>query len=426
MAKKGKKSGGDLKQKLKDLQLLLKEDRKAQVIAVCLFLAVFYVMTADDSKKKRRRFGNSAAYESVESEELGSAVTAESESYKDLITAFNVELKELKKEQGTIVSQLNDRRKETEEYEARVAEIFKRILERMADQEVRAAEAGMGGIVDPGSGMLSPIEIVDSEEQGEIAYEQADGAYAAAPVPDEQLEAFGAIGDESAVAPPLLPEEVKTAIIGTGDNVRIKLIAGVNAPTDGTPYPVLFKLTGNVIGPDGSSLPLGEARLIAAAQGSLSDSRAIFRLTDLSIRMPNGSREIVPVDGWVVGEDGLRGMLGILIDPIGKHIAGAAIGGGVAGIGQALTQAQQTTVQGEFGLQQVFTGNQAEFAAGQAITGAAGQWNQIIQGRLQQLTPQVQVKSGRTATAIFSAPVAVPGLFEQLEDQEVNAFASLD
>ena len=84
------------------------------------------------------------------------------------------------------------------------------------------------------------------------------------------------------------------------------------------------------MGPDGNAVPLGEARIIAAAQGSLTDSRVLFRLTRLSIRLPSGKRKEFPIDGWIVGEDGIRGLEGVLIDPIGKAIVGAGMAGGLA------------------------------------------------------------------------------------------------
>jgi hypothetical protein len=79
------------------------------------------------------------------------------------------------------------------------------------------------------------------------------------PVPQQgdQLTGFGDIDNQDMVAPPAQPERQKQAFIGAGDSVRIKLLAGVNAPTDGTPYPVVFSLADDVVGPDGSTLPPG-------------------------------------------------------------------------------------------------------------------------------------------------------------------------
>jgi hypothetical protein len=208
--------------------------------------------------------------------------------------------------------------------------------------------------------------------------------------------------------------------------VRIKLLAGVNAPTDGTPYPVVFKLISDVYGPDGSALPLGEARLIAAAQGSLTDSRALFRITTLNIRLPDGRRKVYQVDGWVVGEDGLRGMQGILLDPIGKAIAGAGMAGGLAALGEGFSQGETETNSGVFGDQStIINGDPLKFAAGKTLSGFAKEWGQVVKDRVNQLVPHVQVLSGREATAVFAKSLPITDLFDALEDDDAS-MSSLD
>jgi hypothetical protein len=200
----------------------------------------------------------------------------------------------------------------------------------------------------------------------------------------------------------------------------VRLLAGVNAPTNGTPYPVVFKLTGDVVGPDGVALPLGEARLLAAAQGSLVDQRALFRLTSLSVRLPNGDRKVVDVDGWIVGEDGLRGMEGILIDPIGKAIAGSVLTGTVEGVGRGLSAAQRDTFRDvATGTESdVFTGDVATFALGEGVARGGQQWNSIIRERLSKLSPVVKVFSDREGTAVFARSLTIPGLYEALNNEE--------
>jgi hypothetical protein len=189
----------------------------------------------------------------------------------------------------------------------------------------------------------------------------------------------------------------------------------------------VLKLTGDVHGPDGSVLPLGEARLVAAAQGSLTDSRALFRLTSLNIRYPDGRRNVIDVDGWVVGEDGLRGMEGVLIDPIGKAIAAGAIAGGLEGLGQGFA-ARNTTVTGGGLMNQrtsEVTGNELDFAKGMAMQGAAQSWSRLIENRVNRLVPQVQVLSNREGTAVFAKSFKVPGLIEALDEGD-DSYNSLD
>jgi hypothetical protein len=189
---------------------------------------------------------------------------------------------------------------------------------------------------------------------------------------------------------------------------------------------VVFKLVGDITGPDGSSLPLGEARIIAAAQGSLTDSRALFRLTTLSLRLPDGRRKVLDIDGWVVGEDGLRGMEGILVDPIGKAIGAAGFIGAVGGLGQATARAQTTNFIDRNGnAVSELDGDVAAFVAGEGVERASREWERILRERLRKLVPHVQVFSGREATAVFSKSVAIKGLFEQLEDEN-DIFSSLD
>lgn len=101
-----------------------------------------------------------------------------------------------------------------------------------------------------------------------------------------------------------------------GATTEVELLTGVHAPVEGTPSPVVFKITGDVIGPDGSTFNVGEGRLLAAAQGSEFDGRALFRLTQLAIRQSDGRRSVTDVDGWVLGEDGIRGVHGRLIDKL--------------------------------------------------------------------------------------------------------------
>jgi conjugal transfer pilus assembly protein TraB len=214
-----------------------------------------------------------------------------------------------------------------------------------------------------------------------------------------------------------------------GDSVRVKLLAGVNAPTDGTPYPVVMKLVGDVTGPDGNAVPLGEARLIAAAQGSLTDHRVLFRLTRLSMRMPNGRRKEFGVDGWVVGEDGIRGMEGVLIDPLGRAIAGAGFAGGLAGLGEGIREANTVTRRSFTGYDSSYVKSDkvGEYALGTGLASAAEQWEVLIRERLAQMVPVVQVLSGREATAIFSQSLAIPDLLEQLDEEDPSVvYTALD
>lgn len=380
---------------VKDIWLRVTSERKSQVIAVVVVGSLIWLVFGDSGKRRIP----------PPQQQVSVGANNPREQWEDLVERFDVQLTQMKSAQGSQAKELEDMKKSMQDYEATTAEIFKKVLERL--NEVQNAQSQVGSSA-PGDGTD-----VGSAELASVSPDELESI-----APPEAVE----------VRPPAKAAPRKIAFIGPGDSVRLKLLAGVNAPTDGTPYPVVFKLIGDVNGPDGSSIPLGEARLIAAAQGSLTDSRALFRMTRLSVRMPNGRRKEFGVDGWIVGEDGIRGMEGVLIDPIGKAIAGAGFAGALAGLGQGIAASNTTVLQNGFGTTSfIRNGDIPEFAAGQGLSQAALAWQNIIRERVNQLVPVVQVLSGREATAVFSQSLAIPDLLEQFEDEDQGiAFNSLD
>jgi hypothetical protein len=394
-----------MSQALKDFGLRLKSERKTQVIAGVVILAVVWLVFGDSAPRRRPR----------EQKAVQVGANDPNERWTDLVVRFDGQLNQLTQQSNAMREDIDSQKKAMQEYEATTAEIFKKILERLAEVQTSGATV--------------------SQQSAPRDLGQVTGAELVSANPDE-LESLGS-NEVMAVQPPPQPAKAKLAAIMPGDSVRVKLLAGVNAPTDGTPYPVVLKLIGDVTGPDGNSVPLGEARVIAAAQGSLTDSRVLFRLTRLSIRLPNGRRKEFGVDGWIVGEDGIRGLEGVLIDPIGKAIGGAAMAGGIMGLGQGY--AASNTVQnlysygyngvpGSSGASQYVDRDKIpEYAGGIALSSAAFEWQNIIRDRVSQMVPVVQVLSDREATAVFSQSIAIPDLLEQLDQEDpAVVFASLD
>lgn len=381
-------------QKFRDLLLLIQKDKKAQFFTLLAVLAILWIAFSPPPRQRR------AAQKAPEDK---SGTVDGDEAYRDIVRAFGSELENTKGEVKLIKEQLIQTEGSIQEFQNSSAEIFKKMLERLSEVEANTK----GGIPSAG-----PIDVEGSDESLSL---DGDG---------DALESFGELQTEP--APPAPPEPQKVAFVGAGDSVRIKLLAGVNAPTDGTPYPVVFQLSGDVFGPDNSQLPLGEARLIAAAQGSLTDSRALFRLTSMNIRLPNGRRKVLPVDGWVVGEDGIRGMEGVLIDPLGKAIGAAGFAGFLQGVGEGISSSNTTSIGNAVGGTNTFvSGDITQFAAGKGVSSAANVYARLIQDRVNALVPVVQVLSGREATAVFSKSISVQDLYEAL-DEEDSGFSDLD
>jgi hypothetical protein len=382
----------DFRQKIKDIALALRYERKFQVLAGFGVVMVLWMIFDPGPQRRPRPAPINNARQNISSA---------TEAVEDLATALNNRISTTEaalEKQGKALEAINTK---IDSNERSMAEVMKQFLDRL-----RAIEANTSA-----GSAVSAVPV-----QGDTI-----------PVQDENT--LTDWGDVKAVAlkPPLPPIAEKKAVIGAGDSMRVKLLAGVNAPTDGTPYPVVFKVIGDVTGPDGSSLPIGEARVVAAAQGSLSDQRALFRITQLNLRYPDGSRNILEVDGWVVGEDGIRGMEGILVDPFGKVMMGALMSGTISGFGQGMAQSQVTTTANQNGVYSYLSGDATEFALGRGLGEAGLTWGKFIEQRAKLLVPHVKVLSGREATAVFSKTVTVDGLYQAIEgDEPALQMASLD
>jgi len=387
-----------MSQVFKDLTLKLRYDRKTQVCAGLAVLAIAFVVFNDGNGNRRMR-QNTKPPPSV-------GVTDPDERWKDLVDRFTKNLTELNAKTDSLTEEMSRQKEDIKTMELTTSEIFKKILERLAEVQNN-----------------TPTQVVNNTSPESLT----DVNDTDTGVPPDQLDGIGD-APPIAVAPPEQPKTPRLAALMPGDSVRVKLLAGVNAPTDGTPYPVVLKLIGDVVGPDGNTVPLGEARIIAAAQGSLTDHRVLMRLTRLSIRLPNGRRKEFQIDGWIVGEDGIRGMEGVLQDPLGAAIAGAGAAGALSGIGQGLAAASQNTLTFSNGgqSQTVNSDKIPQYAAGLGAASAANEWAELIKDRLGQMVPVVQVLSGREVTAVFSQSLAIPDLLEQVDEDPSVVYASLD
>ncbi len=348
-----------MSQNLEDIKLLIKNDRRIWAVGGFIIVALFIWTLTNSGGTKRSRI-----VKEVTSSKQG---MGPDEAYGDLIVAFRNDIETAKTERKEMYDVLYRTTTDLKEHKERVTGIFETLVDKFEQlaREVDALAAAMRAQQDT-------IPLPASRE--------LDG-------PDE-LEPLG-FDTPTVAPPPPEPKPLRVSVIAPGDSATVQLVTGVNAPTDGTPYPVVFKLTGPISGPDGSSLDLGEARVIAAAQGSEADARALFRLTQLSIRHPSGRRAVVEVDGWIVGEDGVRGMQGRLIDKLGRLIAATALISGLGALGERLDDRTSITVDDGAGLS--LQGEDLEFATASAVTDASNRLGQVLLNRYESLVPVVEI-----------------------------------
>ena len=394
----------DIKQKLNDAKLLVKNDRRVWAgIGGLLFILVFAMMSGKSAKKGIPQVQQ-------EQQRGASQMTDVDQAYKDLVKAIRGDLDQIGVKVETM-SQKNDRL--TKDFQAHKAEaegLFQMFTDRLEGMQED----------------LRTLQTAKNEAPQQVA--DASGSNTAEPSIEEPVT-VGSFGfEESTVPPPpppAPPAPARSSFISTGDSVKIKLLTGVTAPVDGTPYPVVFKLDGPITGPDGSSLDLGEARLVAAAQGSETEGRVLYRLTDLAIRHKDGRRSVVKVDGWVVGEDGIRGHRGKVIDKLGQLIAATATASFAAALGERVdTQRNRLLIPSDRGAISV-TGTDVDAATASALTDSSNRLGQLLVDKYERLVPVVEVRAGREAAAIFSKSAEVEILKDDDSGEGIYA-ASMD
>jgi len=376
-------------QKLKDLSLKIKEDKKLLfgVVGILVFGVMFILFFPSNKQQPQKQppqnqfsFGKTPGGQEV---------------YKDLIQRFSADLERLSEVTQKTQQELQEQKQALAEHQERTREIFTKLAEKFSQQQAQ------------------PVSMDNQVQQHLVS---------SASEPEKfDMETFVTEQENLVIPPPPAPR--RSAIINAGDAVKVELLSGVNAPVDGSPYPVVFKVVGDVYGPNNTTLPVGEARILAAAQGSLVDQRALFRLVSMTLSLPDGSRREVKVDGWVVGEDGIRGLPGILIDPLSEQLLGVGIAEGVRGFGRGIEASKKRVETDRFlGLTfEEWRGSAAELGAARALQGVAGVYADIIRQRANLLVPVVQVYSGRRATAVFSKSVELGEDLVKFHEDELEA-----
>ncbi|MBL7663143.1 TraB/VirB10 family protein [bacterium] len=394
-----------MKQKIEDLKLLLQNDKRLWVAFGIIALMIIFTLFSNNSSLRMPRPST------VANNTGGNQGADSNEAYRDLTMAFRQDIETLSKQSQQNTEVMNKLSNDLADHKARATGVFESLTNKLEEvsREMTKVQERSASIPDTsGSG---------NGGSGEAAL----GGEA------DSLEAIGF--QKATVPPPPAPDKpLRMSVISPGDVVPVKLLTGVNAPVDGTPYPVVFKLDGPITGPDGSSLDIGEARLIAAAQGSEADSRALFRFTNLSLRHKDGRRSNVKVDGWVVGEDGVRGMSGELIDKLGRLIAATAGVSFAAALGERVENAGKKTIIQPFGYgyayEQTYSGKALDFAGASAVTDAANRLGQILLDRYEKLIPVVEILPGRQVVAVFSSSTEIEMIDDDSEGEGIYAASS--
>ena len=135
-------------------------------------------------------------------------------------------------------------------------------------------------------------------------------------------------------------EQKERPWLPSGSFVKGQLLSGLYAPTGGyaqaNPHPVLIRVVSPAILPGRERMDLSECFIIAAGYGDLASERAYLRVETLSCVQKRRTVIDMPIEGYVVGEDGKVGLRGRVVSKHGQMLAKSLISGLFAGFSDAL------------------------------------------------------------------------------------------
>ena len=394
-------------QRWRDVCSLIRKERRYQILLLLLAFSCLCLLLSKPSAKPRYT-SQLNRFKPGSTEMRLNALNAD--THVDLVNVFSQKQNDLLQTVRQMNTKLERVDQERKEFEDTTTQIFSQVIRKMNDSGKSEEDKNQPQNEEGREAVSFPLDLHVS--QGHSPETKVN-----------ELESWEAARSTD-IVPQSPPEPVKVAAVVTGCRVRARLASGVSAPVKGAPYPVTLDLMGDVICPNNLHLPLGQASVMGAAQGSLTDSRVLFRVSKLGLAFPSGRLREIEIDGWVVGEDGLRGLKGILKDPLGE-ILGAQIQAGVAqGIGDALAGSnvnERLTPLGGRSLS--VTGEELDYSASQGLSQAAQHYAKVIEERSKEMIPHVEVLSGRDVTIVFARAFQIPGLMEELNANDNHDLA---
>lgn len=234
-----------------------------------------------------------------------------------------------------------------------------------------------------------------------------------AAAPKGVMQGLGRLGGQ--------PEEQGSldATVGVNDKSRVYLPAGtiitgvtLNGVNVGTgpsamsnPQIVEVRIKKPAIMPNGYRVNLNNCMIINTGYGSLSSERVYLRPTTLSCVNEQGKVIESSIKGYVVGDDGISGVKGVVVDHQGALLAKGFFAGLFSGLGGAFSPQAVTPLQVNPGTTTQYQYPSPSMLAGSAISGginnAAGQIAKFYIDEAKALQPTLQVNPGVSVDLIL-------------------------
>lgn len=208
--------------------------------------------------------------------------------------------------------------------------------------------------------------------------------------------------------------EKKSPVIASDGFIRGSLLNGVvaSANTQGGSDNnlTLINLNGTYHAANGFSSDVKNCFVQAEAYPDFSASRVEFKPTKLSCNMPNGRTENWAIGGWVVGQDGIEGVKGVVHENLGNEVVGQSILGALSGAAGTVNQSQYTTTYSSNGGggASILTGNPYTAALAGVAQGGAQAGTKALQQYFSLYAPSIQVGANTPLTVVITDTIPLP------------------
>jgi conjugal transfer pilus assembly protein TraB len=192
--------------------------------------------------------------------------------------------------------------------------------------------------------------------------------------------------------------------------VDMGVAASTATNSQGNPEPIKLRLVDDGNLPGGLKGQVRDAVLIGACYGDISSERARCRLETLTWKDKNGTQIEKAIEGWVVGEDGLAGIRGQVVDRAGA-VAREAFGAGLLSAAANFLKFEATAgvyPMTPFGQTNALSKEGA--LKGAAASGAGSALDKLAEfsiKRAEQMQPVILVASGRVVDVLLKTGVSL-------------------
>jgi conjugal transfer pilus assembly protein TraB len=192
------------------------------------------------------------------------------------------------------------------------------------------------------------------------------------------------------------------------------MINGVDAPTGGQaqqdPLPIAFQTVDPINMPNGYKLNIKGCRFLGYAWGSLSTERMMARI-ETGNCIINGQTVRVDLKGHVMGEDGKPGVRGRVVSKQGQALANAALASALEAIGNLYQNTAGTTTTSALGVTRTVSNEDIKNAAiGGGVAGGAEKLSDFYLQRANEMFPIIESDAGRIVEILVTKGVEVTGL----------------